>query len=361
MRITAVQTFPIDLPLSVPVRMSHVTIERSSNVLVKVTTDEGIIGWGEGVEAIDVTGDSQERISGAIEALGTDLIGADPLLRTNLWLRMGRSEHTSTTAIGAIDIALHDIAGKALGVPITDLIGGATRTSIPALTLIGSGDPQTDLEAFQAKYEAGYRWFKVKVGIGDPATEADTMKVLSGASTDAVLCCDANGGWSEEVSKQFLHMMGGLSIRFVEQPTLDRAALVRLAAESPIAVCADESARSLDDLVALGGSAVAGVSLKLIKHGGITGVMRGAVLCDTLGLSINLAGKVAESSVAAAANLHCAAAMSDTTFGCSPANQGLAADVTANPVVAVDGCFAVPTGPGLGVEVDEQRVRSLSS
>jgi len=131
-------------------------------------------------------------------------------------------------------------------------------------------------------------------------------------------------------------------------------------AAPPAATGQDAGAFRLEP-VELGATAVAGVSLKLIKHGGITGVMRGAVLCDTLGLAINLAGKVAESSVAAAANLHCAAAMSDTAFGCSPANQGLAADVTADPLTVVNGTFALPTGPGLGVEVDEERVRSLLS
>jgi muconate cycloisomerase len=361
MRITAVETFAIDLPLSAPVRMSHVTIERSGNVLVKVTTDEGITGWGEGVEAVDVTGEDQGRIKAAIDHLGAGLIGADPLHRTGLWFCMPRSGQGNTTAVGAIDIALHDIAGKAYGVPVADLIGGATRTIIPALTLMGSGDPNADLAAFQAKYEAGYRWFKIKLGIGDPATEAKTMTALSAAAPDTVICGDANGAWSEQVSERFLGAIDGLPIRFIEQPTIDRAGLVRLAASSPIAICADESAKTLEDVVELGATAVAGVSLKLIKHGGITGVMRGAVLCDTLGLAINLAGKVAESSVAAAANLHCAAAMSDTAFGCSPANQGLAADVTADPLTVVDGTFALPTGPGLGVEVDEERVRSLLS
>lgn len=185
------------------------------------------------------------------------------------------------------------------------------------------------------------------------------MAAISTAAGDTVICGDSNGAWSEQVAGEFLRAIEDLPVRFVEQPTLDRAALVRLAASSPIPICADESAKTLDDVAELGGTAVAGVSLKLIKHGGITGVMRGAVLCDTLGLNINLAGKVAESSVAAAANLHCAAAMSDTAFGCSPANQGLAADVTADPLRVADGSFALPTGPGLGLEVDEERVRSL--
>jgi len=359
MRITAVDTFPIGLPLAKPIHMSHVTIARSNNVLVKITTDEGIVGWGEGVEAMDVTGENQGRIRAALDYFATLLIGADPLQRNHLWLRLHRSVSGNTTAIGAIDIALHDIAGKAYGVPVAELIGGAGRTHIPALTLMGSGDPDADLATYEAKYETGYRWFKVKLGIGDAAAEVKTMTALSAAAGDTVICGDANGAWSEQESLHFLRAIDGLRVRFIEQPTLNRDALIRLSASSPIALCADESARSLEDLVAIGRTAIAGVSLKLIKHGGITGVMRGAALCDTLGLAINLAGKIAESSVAAAANVHCAAAMSDVAFGCSPANQGLAADVTAGPLNVVDGQFSVPTGPGLGVDVDEDLVAAL--
>jgi L-alanine-DL-glutamate epimerase-like enolase superfamily enzyme len=104
-----------------------------------------------------------------------------------------------------------------------------------------------------------------------------------------------------------------------------------------------------------------GVSLKLIKHGGMTGVMRGAAVCAAAGLGINLAGKVIESSVSAAANLHCAAAMDRVDYGCSPANQNVVQDLTESPIRSIGGTFPVPTSPGLGVEVDEDMVRLLLS
>jgi len=186
-----------------------------------------------------------------------------------------------------------------------------------------------------------------------------TMTAITAAAADTVIGGDANAGWSEQESVRFLRAIDGLGVRFIEQPTRSSAALARLAASGTVAICADESAKSFADVLSFGATAVSGVSLKLIKLGGITGVMRGAALCDTLGLSINLAGKVAESAIAAAANVHCAAAMSDFAYGCSPANQGLAADVTGEPFTVVDGAYPVPTGPGLGIDVDEERVRAL--
>ncbi len=360
MRITSVETFPIALPLTKPVKMSHVTIERSRNVLVKITTDDGIVGWGEAVEAMDVTGENQGRMRASIDDLGARLIGQDPLARTAIWLRLRKTVYGNTAGIGAIDIALHDIAGKAFGVPVVDLIGGASRRAVETLTLVGSGDPASDLTTFEERYRAGYRWFKLKLGIGDLDEEARTIVTMAAAHDDAVVCGDTNGGWTEQESARFLAAVEGSSVRFVEQPTMSTAALVRLAERFSVAMCADESARSLDDVAKLGSTSVAGVSLKLIKHAGITGVMRGAALCDQVGLQINLAGKIAESAVAAAANIHAAAAMSDTGFGCSPANQTLAADVSADPPAVVDGAYTVPTGPGLGIEVDEDRVRALA-
>lgn len=360
MRISSVETFPVEIPLRKPIKMSNVVLTHCRNVVVRITTDEGVTGWGEGVEAMPLTGENQARIKAAIDELGERLIGRDPLQLTRLWLDLAVNVHGNQTAIGALDIALHDLAGRALGVPVSQLIGGASRDVIPTLTLLGNGDTKSDLEDFGERYEAGYRWFKLKLGIADLATEVATLEELSTTRDDTVVCGDVNAGWDEHTSARFLRAVDGLPVRFVEQPVAGRRALVRLAATSPVAICADEHADSLEAVAAFGATAIAGVSLKLIKLGGITGVMRGAALCDTLGLNINLSGKIAETSIAAAANVHCAAAMSDFAYGCSPGNQGNAADVTEAPLAVVDGAIPVPTGPGLGIEVDEALVRALA-
>ncbi len=355
MQITNVEAIPITVPLAKPVVMSHITVERSHNVLVKVTTDDGLVGWGEGVEATDLTGDTQQSIQAAIEFLGPRIIGEDPMRRSALWSALSKMMYANETAVGAIDIALHDIAGKALGVPVVELLGGAVRRSVPALTMVGSGVPEDDLVAAQEKYAAGFRWFKVKLGIGDPADELRTViSLCDELPDDAVICGDANQGWTEPQAVRFLQGLAGYDVAFIEQPIAqgDNTAMARVAAASPIPICADQSVHSLTDVASFWRTGVAGVSLKLVKLGGITGVMAGASLCRTLGLSINLAGKIAESSVAAAANVHCAAAMHAIDFGCSPANQGITEDVSTKPLQLENGHFDLPTGPGLGIDVD---------
>jgi L-alanine-DL-glutamate epimerase-like enolase superfamily enzyme len=361
MRITRVDTFPVSLPLAEPVHMSHVTIDCSHNVLVRITTDSGVVGWGEGVQAFDLTGENQGRIRAGIDGLGARLVGQDPLARTAIWLRLRHEVEGNATAIGAIDIALHDIAGKVHGVSVADLIGGRARSRIPALVLLGSGDTDADLETFRKRLAEGYGWFKLKLGIGSAQAERETLRRMREAAPDAVIAGDANAAWSEQESARFLDAIADLGVRFIEQPTRARAAMIRLAERSTVPLCADESAGSLEAVRSFADTAVAGVSLKLIKHGGITGVMRAAALCEHVGLQVNLAGKVAESAISAAADLHCAAAMGATAFGCSPANHVLARDVCAEPPAAADGAYDVPTGPGLGIDVDDDLVAGLAT
>ncbi len=355
MKIMSVEAFPIRVPLVKPIVMSHITVHQSDNVLVKVTTDDGVVGWGEGVEATDLTGETQASIRSAIEFIGAQIVGEDPMRRTSLWADMNKMMFSNDTAVGAIDIALHDIAGKVLGVPVAELLGGIARRSVPALTMVGSGVPATDIETARSKYDLGYRWFKVKLGIGDISDELETVRgIRAELPPDAVVSGDANQGWSEQQAIRFLRGLDGLDVRFIEQPIRqgDHDAMLRVAHASPIPICADQSVHSFADIASFSRSGVAGISLKLVKLGGITGVMRGAALCESLGLSINLAGKIAESSVAAAANIHCAAAMRAIDFGCSPGNQGLSGDVTTKPLSIVDGHYELPSGPGLGIDVD---------
>jgi muconate cycloisomerase len=363
-RIERLAVHPITMRLRTPIPMASGAIESTGNVLVELVADDGLVGWGEGVEAPSLTHRRQADIVAALEALTPLVVGADPLRRTELWKQMTTMMPEATTAIAAIDIALHDLAGKALGVPAHQLIGPAVRDVIPALTLVGSGDRSLDADKLAERHDQGYRWFKIKLGMADAGSELATLsKAAEMVSGDGMVCGDANEAWDEKTAREFLRQVDGERVRFIEQPVprSDREALLRLAEESPVALCADESAGSLADVAEFAGTAIGGVSLKLIKHGGITGVMRGAAICAVAGLGINLAGKVIESSVSAAANLHCAAAMDRVDYGCSPANQNVAQDISESPITPSHGTFPVPTAPGLGVEVNEDLVRLLHS
>jgi muconate cycloisomerase len=343
--------------------MSSGVIASTGNVLVRLTTDDGLQGWGEGVEAPALTGHAQADIVSDLEALRRQVVGADPRRINEIWGQVCAARPAATTALGAIDIAVHDLVGRIYGLPIHALIGGAIRDHIPALTLVGSGDTNIDLLRLKEKRDLGYSWFKIKVGMAPAETEWNTLEqAIDLVGEDGVICADANEAWDEDEALRFLKGLEGMPVRFLEQPVPrdDIARLFRVADSSPIPICADESATDLASVIEFAGTSVDGVSLKLIKHGGITGVMRGGAICSAGGLAVNLAGKVIESSVSAAANLHCAAALDEIQYGCSPANQDVLLDVTADPIEVDHGEFAVPTGPGLGVDIDDELVGRLA-
>ena len=361
-RIATLDVFPVRLRLHDPVPMSSGVIESTGNVLVKLTSEDGVVGWGEGVEAPSLTGHRQRDIVDDIETMRDLVVGREAGRITDLWSLIHRWRPSATTALGAIDIAVHDLVARSLGLPVHALLGGLVRETVPALTLLGSGDTAVDIDKLTQRREMGHTWFKVKLGMAAPAAELETLvAALEIVGEGGVVAGDANEAWTVDEARSFLSRLAGSPVRFIEQP-IPRGApdlLMSLAESSPIPICADESAGSLADVLAFAGSPVRGVSLKLIKHGGITGVMRGAAICAEGGLEVNLAGKVIESSISAAANLHCAAAMESIEFGCSPANQAVVTDVSEAPVGVERGVYTVPAGAGLGIEVDEGLVRSL--
>jgi muconate cycloisomerase len=181
--------------------------------------------------------------------------------------------------------------------------------------------------------------------------------------TGVLVCADANQGWTLAQAQAYLAALDGAPLDFLEQPLRgdDLPGMQQLAASTRVPIGCDEGIHSLADIRqhhAL--RAAAGCSLKAIKLGGLRAVRDAAQLCDTLGLRVNLACKVAESSIASAAVLHLAAVLPNIDWGLSLSTQYLADDVVAQPVAVRHGHATVPSGPGLGVRVDEAQVARFS-
>jgi muconate cycloisomerase len=155
--------------------------------------------------------------------------------------------------------------------------------------------------------------------------------------------------------------VGGSGLTFFEQPVPadDVAAMAAVAAAAgDLAIGADESIHSLADIRRHhDAKAARGVSLKTIKLGGMRGVLAAGRLCEELRMAVNVACKTGESSIACAAGLHIAASLPQIAWGFTPSNAGLAEDVTAHPIRIMRGHADVSDRPGLGIDVDEDRVR----
>jgi len=362
MRVKSVEPIAVSIPMKKPVVMAGVEIRDAENVLVRLEADNGVIGWGEAASAPTMTGETIESMLAAVRYLapaiedrsGDDIAGAIAAMAHRMYGNQG--------AKAAIEMALHDLLGRASGQPVHTLLGGRARTRMPILAVIGTGDLASDLRDAQIKKQQGYCAFKIKVGIAAPRVDAErTRRICAALGDGALMSADANQGWSTGEAVSYVQAVAGAGLDFFEQPVhadnISGMAAVAAAA-GPIAIGADESIHCVDDIRRLHeGHAAAGVSLKTIKLGGLRAVMDAGRLCQQLGLKVNIAAKTGETSIACAAAVHIAAALPQIAWGLTLSNEGLVEDVTPRPIRAQDGQVEISDAPGLGVEVDEQRVR----
>ena len=203
----------------------------------------------------------------------------------------------------------------------------------------------------------GFHFFKLKIGVKQLAVEIAAARAMRDAFPQTPLCADANCGLTLAAARRYLAGTREAKLLFVEQPLAhdDLAGLKALTrAKVPIGI--DEGIHSLADIEANAQAGAGGISLKLIKLGGITQALAAGRLCKRLGLRINVAAKIAESSIGTAAAVHLACAVPNVDWGVSLTNFYLAEDVVRRPLALGDGTVALPDGPGLGVEVDEAAV-----
>ncbi len=239
------------------------------------------------------------------------------------------------------------------------------RDRMPVLAVVGSDDAAADLREAEARYAAGYRAFKIKVGLASPEADAErtriVCKALKARDREYLVSSDANQGYSADAALRYVQALADCGLDFFEQPVAahDLDGMARVASAVPsLWIGADEGIHAAADIVRHHErNAARGASLKAIKLGGLRALYEAGCLCDRLGMRINISCKTGESSVASAAAAHIAAVVPALAWGLTVTNPGLAEDVVVAPLVVDNGHVAVPDGPGLGVEVDERRVR----
>ncbi len=361
MRIAALEALAVALPLARPMKMSGVEIATAENVLARVADERGRVGWGEAASAPSMTGETVESMAAAVRHLAPFVSGLAAEDFAAVHAEMDWRLYGNHAAKSAIDMALHDLVARARGVPVHALLGTRRRERIPVLWMLGTGSVEADLREAAEKRGAGFVAYKIKVGGDDPRVDAErTARLCAALGAAQLVSADANQGWNPEQAIAYVRAVASTAVDFLEQPVRgdDLAGMARVAAASRVAIGADEGVHGLDDIARHHAArAASGVSLKTIKLGGLGAAREAALLCERLGMKVNLACKIAESSIATAAVLHLAAAVPSLEWGVSLSSQYLAADLVRRPIAIRDGHAAVPEGPGLGIEVDEERVR----
>jgi L-alanine-DL-glutamate epimerase-like enolase superfamily enzyme len=350
-----IDAIPVALPLKAPMKMAGVTITRAENLIVRVELQDGQVGWGEAPSAPTMTGDTLGSLVAAVrDHLAPLLVGKDATVDHRAMLR--RALVGNTGAHSAVEMALLDAACRTASNRLIDVVSAKpARVEVRPMWLLGNATVDEDIAEAQAKLREGFHFFKLKIGVKPLRDEIAAAHAVRAGLPDATLCADANCGLTLAAAKRYVESTRDASLAFIEQPLPagDLASLRALARASKTPIGMDESIHSLADIEATKRAGAKGISLKLIKLGGFREAIAAGRLCKKLGLKINVAAKIAESSIGTAAAVHLACAVPNVDWGVSLTNMYLAEDVVRRPIAIADGKVALPDGPGLGVEVDE--------
>jgi L-alanine-DL-glutamate epimerase-like enolase superfamily enzyme len=334
-------------------------------VIVTVETDEGITGVGEAATDIGFFGEYLEDVKYAIERyFGPRLIGKDPFDREEILHLL--DYRGNTCARSGIDLALHDLLGKALEIPIYDLIGGCCRDRVLVAIEIAGGTPDGMAKLCAEYVEQGVRAFKPKIG-GYPDDDAIRLKAIREAVGEGIsIRADANQGYTPKEAIRLCRLAEkyDVGLELLEQPVpawdLDGMALVRKSVDTLIE--ADESAFSTHDVMNIIRQGAADViNIKVAKAGGLYNAKKIAALAEAAGLGCVL-GTAFGLGPKVAAKLHLAASTRNIMDAVEFTEIILHDNLAKPPFDQVlmppleDGYLRVPTGPGLGVQLDETKV-----
>jgi muconate cycloisomerase len=363
--IVSIRSTIVDVPTVRRHKLSSLSVTAQSYVIVELRLANGAEGIGE---AATLGGprwseESVESIKSAVDAyLAPVLIGAPANRFEAARTRMEAAAKRNNAAKAAIESALFDAVGKTLGVPAVQLLGGAVHESLPVLWTLASGDPAQEIEEAERKLAARlHNTFKVKIGAQTPEADIARLSDLARALTDrASLIVDANQAWDETTALRYLPVLAELGVRLVEQPlpAWNLTGMARLRARSTVPLMADEcvfSAHDMLDVVRTGAADV--VSLKLVKHGGLLATRNVAAVAEAAGIGL-YGGCLLESSIGAAAHLQVFGGLRELAWGCEHFGpQILVDDLVEQPLRFADFRIHLPAGPGLGVTLDQEKLR----
>lgn len=377
-KIKTVETLLVHLPTRREHKWAGLTEPIGRYVIVKLTDDDGRVGWGEapalkdwGGEFGRYFGESALIIRPVIDAyLAPAAIGVELGDIIGLHAKMDAAIRGYPYAKAALEFAVYDLTGRWLNVPVHTLLGGQARTHVPVTHSIGL-IPIEEAEAEVAKVAAeGIKTIKIKIGV-DPARDVAIVKAIRAVVGDSVeLCVDANEGYrtpGEAIAT--IRQMEPCRLKYVEQPVMGIERIAEVARAIDIPVMADESAWNAHDAIQIIEQRAAQIiSIYTTKPGGLFKAMEVAAVCRAAGIICNVNGSV-EVGVGNLANIQLAAAAPSVELSCvvpvsTPAEwqKGQVGgiyykdDLIKEPMKLVDGAIEVPSGPGMGIDVDEAKI-----
>ncbi|MCS0502960.1 mandelate racemase [Ancylobacter sp. GSK1Z-4-2] len=381
MKIKAVEAVPFALPVRRRFRWNGLDQELGEFVLIRVVSDTGIVGYGEatplatwGGEHGRHGGETLATVSHMVgSVIGPHLVGRDPTLIGSIIPLMDELAIGHTYAKCAVEMALHDLWGKALGQPVHRLLGGAVRLGVVVAHMVGLMEVGEAIAEAEAAAADGLKALQIKGG-QDAERDVELMCELRRRLPQMWLRLDANQGYRPlKAAFDLARRLEGEGIEYIEQPVAGLPDMARMTAESRIKIIADESCwspRDALDLVAARGADA--ISIYLAKAGGMRRAGDVATIAEAAGLPCDVNGSI-ESGIGNAANLAVALSARAVSLpsvipvsapaGTHPCRIGghyFEDDVISAPFPFADGMLLPLEAPGLGIEVDEAKVRKYA-
>ncbi len=360
LKIKDVEIYYFDLPLVAPFRISIGEQSAANDLLIRVVTDQGLVGIGEACPFPPITGETQSTNAAAALAIRDMVIGQDPLAIDAVLREIGALVHSNPSAVAAYDMALYDILGKTAGLPLFRLFGSGRHQFETDIT---TGIDTTEAVVRETKKHAdwGYKTLKVKVGTDPDADFARLQAVREAIGYDINVRIDANQGWTVPQAIYALRKMEKLRVQLCEQPVVasDIAGLKEVREASPIPIMADEACfLPADALKLVRAEACDYFNIKLMKAGGMANAVRIAHIADAANIRC-MVGCMLESNIALTAAAHVVASQANIIFADLDGN----AEHKENPVVGgmtvKAGIVTMPETPGLGCDIDPAYLKKL--
>jgi o-succinylbenzoate synthase len=364
MKIVKVEAFPVALPLKKPFAIALGTMTHSPHAVVRITTDAGIIGYGEASTWHVVYGYDQHELVWVIDHyLGPAVIGLDVSDIEAILARMDSVLPKNLMAKAGVEIACQDARAKALGVPLYQVLGGRVRNPVEAIEAIDIVPLEEAAEMAARHLKNGFRYIKIKIGL-DWKEDVERVRVVrESVGPEIRIRVDGNQGYDRASAMKACEAMERFDLQWIEQPLpdwdLEGLAMLAEALWTPIAV--DESLYTIHDVYKVVKAKAADViNIKVPKCGGISSSLKIAHAASSMGIPCFLGGCI-ETGVGAAAALQFGACAPNLFQGVELiGSSAFTIDIITEPLVTDRGVFALPQKPGIGVEVDEEKLKRYS-
>ena len=366
-KIRSIEAIPLRVPFKRPFKFSAGSLSEAEVLVVRMQTECGIVGVGE-TQAWRRQGSNETllKLVHAIKDIFAPLIvGRSPFELGAIMSSLEMALHHSLYAQAAVSDALYDIQGKALGVPVYQLLGGKSRDKLTLSTVVPiRGGIAETLDDVQRLYDEGFRTFLIKIGLDPKVDLANVRAIREMLGDDVCLRVDANASMSFDEALKLLKKLEPFDLDFAEQPISmwDLDGMAELSIRTSIPIMADESVSTDHDLInVIRYRAATGLQTKQAKNGGLWRVQRLWAIAQAAGMRI-YPGNHPSLSIATAAVAHLATAWAgpivDGVFSIGTGGE-FVDDVVTHPLRPVGNLMQVPEGPGLGVEIDEDRLARL--